>query len=338
MMLRRSVFALVCAAATAAAGSAGAWGSTGHRLVSSLAVQSLPPDLPAFIRSPQAAAQIGELGREPDRSRGAGQPHDADLDPGHFVDVDDQGRILGGPALADLPASREAYAAVLQAAGADINKAGYLPYTIEDGWEQLVKDFAYWRADTVGERTGATPQQRAWFAADRRLREEITIRDLGYWSHFVADGSQPMHVSIHYNGWGAGPNPNNYTQEKIHGPFEGAYVHDNIGAGAVRAAMRPTSVCAGPIQACVSAYLATTQTFVGPVYGLWGTGGFHPGDPRGRAFATERVAAGASELRDLVIKAWQASENATVGYPATPVRDVEAGRAPALFDLLYGND
>ena len=35
----------------------------------------------------------------------------------------------------------------LRAAGTDEYRAGYLPYAIIDGWQQLVMDFAYWRAD-----------------------------------------------------------------------------------------------------------------------------------------------------------------------------------------------
>ncbi len=52
----------------------------------------------------------------------------------------------------------------------------------------------------------------------------VIIRDLGVWSHYIGDGSQPMHVSVHYNGWGNYPNPNGYTMAKIHAYFEGEYV------------------------------------------------------------------------------------------------------------------
>jgi hypothetical protein len=59
-----------------------------------------------------------------------------------------------------------------------------------------------------GAETATTPEERAWFEADRRLREKLTIRDIGIWSHYVGDASQPMHVSVHFNGWGDYPNPN----------------------------------------------------------------------------------------------------------------------------------
>ena len=48
-----------------------AWGATGHRMISQLAIQNLPAEIPAFLRTEKATEFIGELGREPDRSRGA---------------------------------------------------------------------------------------------------------------------------------------------------------------------------------------------------------------------------------------------------------------------------
>ena len=85
-----------------------AWarGATGHRYIGELAVQNFPKEIPAFLRTKQAATEIGLLAQEPDISRNAGQPHDADSDPGHFVDISDDGSILGGPKLSALPATR----------------------------------------------------------------------------------------------------------------------------------------------------------------------------------------------------------------------------------------
>jgi len=91
-------------------------------------------------------------------------------------------------------------------------------------WQQIRKDFAYWRA--------ATPEERTWFEADRRLREKLTIHDIGIWSHYVGDGSQPLHISLHFNGWGDYANPNGYTNsKKIHAYFEGEFVKRNARRG-----------------------------------------------------------------------------------------------------------
>ncbi len=48
-----------------------------------------------------------------------------------------------------------------------------------------------------GAETATTPEERAWFEADRRLREKLTLRDIGIWSHYVGDATQPMHVGFY---------------------------------------------------------------------------------------------------------------------------------------------
>ena len=338
MRLHFLIVSAACAAFGAVAPHAAlAWGSAGHRIIGRLAIQALPADLPAFLRSRESADAIGELAREPDRWRGAGHMHDADRDPGHFVDLDDDGKVLGGPALADLPSTREAYDTVLRGAGSDSWKAGYLPYSIIDGWQQLAKDFAYWRVDKAAARSVANPAHRAWFADDAARREALILRDLGTLAHYVGDGSQPMHVSVHYNGWGSGPNPAGFTENKIHAFFEGEFVHDFVGADAVRADMTPYRDCHCGIEARASGYLAATNATVVPLFRLQKAGGFEDGDARGRAFVAGRLAAGADELRDEVIEAWRASAEGEVGYPALKVSEIISGKLDP-FDALYGTD
>jgi len=330
-------FAAILAGTSGFVGHVLAWGATGHRIIGRLAVEALPPELPSFLRGPAAIEAVGELAREPDRWKGAGKVHDSDRDPGHFLDLGDDGRIFGGPVLAALPATRADYETALRAVGSDSWKAGYLPYSIIGDWQQLAKDFAYWRIDTAAAKTVADPKHRAWFAADAAEREMLIERDLGTLAHYVGDGSQPLHVSIHYNGWGPLPNPEGFTQDRVHGPFEGAFVHDFVKVEAVRAAMVPYRECHCPIEARTQAYLAATGGFVIPFYRLQKAGGFVGGDARGQAFATERLAAGASELRDQVVEAWRASAAGEVGWPAVKVADVEAGRVDP-YDSLYGVD
>ncbi len=338
--MTRSLFARAAGVALAAAltvsGQAHAWESEGHRIISVLGVAQLPAEIPAFLKEPTVIQQMGELGREPDRSRGAGQPHDEDLDPGHFMDVTDDGHGLGGISLTDMPRNRDAYSAALHAAGADLHKGGWLYYNLVDGYEQLSKDFAYWRIDGVGEKRAKDAKQRAWYAMDRKLRELIIIRDLGYWSHFVGDASQPLHASIHYNGWGDFPNPHGYTNERIHSPFEGAFITANVKPAMVQAAMPAPHLCTQPIGKCMGDYLIATNTKVEPLYALWQKGGFQPGDKRGVEFATAAVAEGAAKLRDFVVQAWRDSPNQTVGYPGVKVSAIEAG-AELSWDSIYGN-
>src|SRR5258707_14479028 len=186
---------LVVFGATAPGANVFAWGATGHDWVSGIAIEKLPESVPEFVRMPEAVAEISDRGREPARSKGAGRTHDAERDPGHYIDLDDDGAAMGVVPLRKLPETREEYDTLLRAKGFTQYKAGYLPYSIVDGWQQIRKDFAYWRALTKAIETAATARERAWFEGDRALREQLTLRDIGVWSHYVGDALQPLHVS-----------------------------------------------------------------------------------------------------------------------------------------------
>ena len=107
-----------------------AWGASGHEWISGVAIEKLPDSLPAFVRTPEAAAEIAILGRELDRSKGAGRTHDAERDPGHYVGLADDGKVMGVLSLKDLPSTREDYDTDLRKKGFTQYKAGYLPYSI----------------------------------------------------------------------------------------------------------------------------------------------------------------------------------------------------------------
>ena len=335
----RTAAALACLAiAWTPASGVRAWGATGHRLIGELGVEALPSDLPAFLRDAKTVEAVGELAREPDRWKDSGAVHDTDRDKAHFVDVDDEGKILGGPALAALPATRSDYEAALQKVGTDSYHAGYLPYSIIDGWQQLTKDFAYWRVLTAAIPRERDPVRKAWLERDLARREALTVRDLGVWAHYVGDGSQPMHVSVHFDGWRNYPNPHGYTQDRVHAMFEGAFVRAFVDLGQVRAVMPAASPCPDAIDVCVGRYLASTAGTVEPFYALQKDGAFAGPDPvRGKAFAAQRLAAGAGELRDLIVSAWAASATGSVGYPEVSVEQVVKGGIDP-YERLYGED
>lgn len=334
----RCVSVLAVAALLAAAPSTLlAWGNTGHRMLGEIAMRALPAEMPAFLRTRQAAINVGELSREPDRSKGAGKLHDQDRDAAHFIDLDDDGKLLGGPQMLPLAATRADFETQLRAAGLDQWKVGYLPYSIIDRYQQLTTDFAYWRVLKAAEGNTAWKRNRAWFTADRIRREALILKSVGELSHFVGDGSQPLHVTSHYNGWGDGPNPENYSRARLHGPFESDLVQATVRPADVAAKVAPLHVCNCPIEQRVSGYLLATGKLVIPFYEMEKSGGMVPGDPRGTAFATDRLAAGASELRDVVVEAWRASLNSKIGWKPVSVQDVLAGKVDP-YPALYGVD
>ncbi len=317
-----------------------AWGSDGHTMINRLAAETMPANLPAFVRSHQAIAEIAHLGPEEDRLKGAGTSWDADHDPGHFLDLGDDGTIAGVVRIDALPRSMAAYARALEAAHTDPYRMGFVPYTIMDGYEQLRKDFALWRVDNYLASHALTAAARARFAQERAWRESLTLAEIGTWGHYVADGSQPLHITVHYNGWGHYPNPHGYSEShRIHSMFESEFVAAHVTLAEVRARMTLDAV-AQPgalltqreLAARVGAYLRGSARAVPELYAIEKAGGFEHATPQAVGFTAEQLARGASMLRDLVTLAWNDSLNASVGYPEVPVRDILSGKVAPRGD------
>jgi hypothetical protein len=326
----RSAPAVLCAVLIAAPPPALAWGAQGHRIVNGAAMRALPASVPPFLRTQSAHDEVALLGPEADRVKGAGAPLDDDDDPAHFVDAQDDLTVAGAVKLRALPADRRAYDAALRAARTPTDEwgQGYLPYAIADGWERIVRDFAYWRVDAVGEKSAASLDDRAFFGFDRAVREAVTLRDIGYWGHFVADGSQPLHVSVHFNGWDGAryANPAHYSDSRsIHARFETDLVRAVAGEDFVLARIAAPNPSSAPILTRTGSYLATTAGFVPAVYELEAAGEIDAHGPAASALVLDRLAAGATEMRDLILAAWEDSAGAKVGYPGLAVRDVESG-------------
>ncbi|MBV8489215.1 MAG: hypothetical protein JO199_01705 [Candidatus Eremiobacteraeota bacterium] len=308
-----------------------AWGFTGHRTINLVAMQELPDDVPPFLQTPQAAATIEALGPEMDWLKGSGYSWDHDDDPAHYCDVGDDHKIAGLIALTALPADMEAYAAALAPAQTNPYKEGYLPYSIADGWEALRKDFAYWRAfDYLS--LHAAANERSEFAKAKALRESLVIHDIGVWGHFVGDGSQPLHATVHYN------------DHKIHALFEGAFVRDNVTAAAV-AKLVPSGGPRSGVELIsqrellrqIGVYLLASNAEVPTLYQIARRDGFRKNTPEAVAFATARVADGARELRDLIVEAYDNSAYESVGYPVMPVQSILDGKIVPAFKSFGGD-
>lgn len=272
-----------------------AWGGDGHRMINRLAVTYLPTDVPAFLRNGNALDTMEYLGPEPDRWRNHAEPELGDAQsPEHFIDLE-YADLIG-----TLPRKRYDFVRALaqaQSAHPDVQmtpeKVGLQPYVTEEVWQRL----------KVGMR-----EYRHLLAAgqDTKPAETAVLYYAGWLGHYVADGSQPLHVTIQYNGW-TGPNPNGYTTEhKIHSLFESIFVSQNIKStdlAPLVAAAQPKLL--NDEWTDYLAYLRHSATLVEKTYQLEKAGGFNgAGDPEGKAFAEERLAAGAIELRDMIYTAW----------------------------------
>jgi hypothetical protein len=272
------------------------WGDVGHKMINRLASESLPSDVPAFLRSPEAAAEIEYLGPEPDRWR---SPAEAELSaeqaPDHFIDIE-YADMIG-----KLPRRRYDYIAALMAAEIthpdlarqlDPSKVGFQPYITSEVWERLKAAMREYRSQSARHENTKPVEAAILFYA-------------GWLGHYVGDGSMPLHTSRDFNGWVEKENPNGYTTDHmIHSQFESAFVSANIKPGDVKPLMTPVNPIGDEWDAYM-AYLHHSNSLVERVYQIDKQQGFiGAGTPESKQFTAERLAAGASMLRDLIYAAW----------------------------------
>jgi hypothetical protein len=269
------------------------WGNEGHLYINRVAAQKIPSDMPSFFR--HSVAEITYLGPEPDRWRSQSElTLKNSQEPDHFIDLERVAWLDPFP-----PGRYEFYRRLYEKrAAAAENGDEYLPERV--GLQPYITIEIYDRL-------------KAAFREYRRLRQEnrqtaparrAIVFYAGWLGHYVADGSQPLHTTIHYNGW-IGPNPHGYaTQHGIHGQFESTYVAQNIAAKDFANLVHPPGRLVDPFQQYV-AYLKDSNRLVEKVYELDKAGAL---DGKGSAeafdFTAHRLAAGAQMLLDLWYTAW----------------------------------
>jgi len=291
-----------------AAPQAFAWGSDGHRMIEHAAIVALPADVPAFLKTPQAISTLEYIVVEPDERwrQGDAEPElNAAQAPEHFINLE----------LADLagslPRRRYDFLRALDAAqethpdaAAELTpeKVGLQPWVTNEVWERLKSAFREYRKETAAKQ-------------DAHAVELTIIFYTGWLGHYVGDGSMPLHTTDKYNGW-TGPNPNGYTTEhKIHSQFESAFVHANIVRGDFQSLIPAQPKPIGDEFDDYLAYLRHSNTLVEQTYILYKAGGFTgTGTPEGKAFTDERLAAGATMMRDMIYAAWVQSEQPVREY------------------------
>ncbi len=278
------------------------WGKDGHRMINRVAMEKLPANLPAFLRTPQALATIEFLGPEPDRWRSSVEPElSAAQAPQHFIDLEwaDAVEPKGLPRdrfdfLQDAYAAREKNPQLANQLSP--NHIGLLPWQANEAFERLQNDMHTYRTRLAD-------------------REEVSgaelaiLYDVGVLGHYVGDGSQPLHTTLNYNGWAERDNPHGYTRaHQIHREFETDFVHDNVRIANVAPLVPESpSILRHPFADFV-VYLRATHQQVPAVYELEKVGGFSgKGSAASRAFVAERLANGATMLRDMIVTAWKQS-------------------------------
>jgi hypothetical protein len=299
---RRSVIAAAsCVALAALHGPAGAvlphgpagavlpWGFHGHTMAGHAAARELPAELPAFFRG--AAAQLAYLNPEPDRWRGdtfreLGEAKRYD----HYVDFE----VIPQAALE--AQDRFRYLSLLQDAGIEhpAREAGLLPWRMVELYQSLVVEWRLWHAAT-------DPEIRGFI-------EQRIINDAGILGHYVMDGSNPHHTSVHHDGWRADyPNPRGFTTERgFHSRFESRFVEANVVLDDLLPHIEPSPRQLGDVRTEVLAHLLRAHAQLERLYELDQVEAFgrDTRNPAHKQFAVERLAAGANMLRDLWWSAW----------------------------------
>lgn len=318
--MKKVVLVALTGGAWILAGHGFAWDYEGHRIVNQLALASLPTNFPAFVRAPAAEERIAYLAGEPDRWRNV--PDDLPLVHGngldHYIDLEEL--ALYGLTPQTLPIFRYDFAAKLATTRAfhrdrfpTIDPArnrdhtrewvGFLPWTIVESSARLKSGFSTLKAF---EQYGGTPDEIV-------NAQQDVIYTMGVMGHFVGDGSQPLHLSIHHHGW-VGANPQGYTTNRaIHQLIDGAYL---VKAGGLkletmRGQVQPArTLAAAPdlFFAQVMGYLVETHGQLEPLYQMEKDGKFSAeGDRRleGKAFLEGRLVKAGQMLGDIWNTAWQ---------------------------------
>src|SRR5579863_1817823 len=294
--------------------AASAWGYDGHHIIGVVATEHLPAELPGFLQTQSAKNEIVYLQSEEDRLKigDSEQAWSREWPPDHYLDVDDNGMIGGVVALQSLPATRDDYGQALMNSPKHLDpyNEGFLPYAILEGYEQVRSDFALWREATAALKARPSAANQV----EVQYREALTIHDIGIFSHFVGDGSQPLHVTVHYNGWGPYPNPQGFSTDKsTHSEFESDFVSHFLTPALVSPLVGSASVLDDIPLTDIEHYLADTNAQVVPLYKLKQQGGFDLSDSSSAVhaqavkFTAARLAAAGRMLDSLILTAWQTS-------------------------------
>jgi hypothetical protein len=282
------------------------WGSDGHRMINRLAAAKLPADTPEFLRSAYAQDAMEYYGPEPDRWKSQAEAElSAAGSPEHYIDLE-WADLIGEP----LPRRRYDFVRALAQAQKEHpdlalspEKVGLQPWAATE-WYERVK--------------AAMREYRGLKAAgkDTKPVEAEILFCAGILGHFVGDASNPLHTSIQFNGW-TGANPNGYTTEHhIHGQMESDFVAANVNPYKDVAPLIPAQAkVLNDFFDDYVAYIRHSNTLVEKTYQLEKAGGFDgAGSAESRAFIDERIAAGATELRDVIYTAWVRSADPLPQY------------------------
>ena len=314
----RNLFVLLLVASRA-----WAWDYANHRLLSELAIASLPADFPAFTKTSNAIERIAFLSGEADRWRNSPDLPLRHLNhPDHFFDFEYVEELGLDPAklspfrytFTDQLFTAHAKAGSKIKLGGSAGEAeqttlliGFLPWAITEQYAKLKSSFSYLKT-----------MQEFGSAEEIENAQANVIYNMGFLAHFPGDGSQPLHTTKHYNGW-IGENPNRFTTNGylhawIDGGFLALHPPDRT---AMRARVRPAQSLwnNGPREERADIFQETVNWLraqhveVRPLYEREKQRAFGNGDTKaGVMFLEKQLLSGAHYLGDLWFTAWKEAQ------------------------------
>jgi hypothetical protein len=302
-----------------------AWDYEGHRLVNQLGLASLPKDFPAFAMTPDAQERIAFLAGEPDRWRNTQNLELKHANgPDHYIDLEELPLYDLKPEtlpplrydfMAQIARSRAAHPDKFPPIDAAKNSdhtrelSGFLPYTMTEYYAKLKSEFSYLKAF---ESAGGTPAEIANAQAN-------IVYTMGVMGHFYGDASQPLHTTMHFNGW-AGANPNHYTTDThFHSLIDGGYIFKagiEADLDAMKKKMHPAQIItfngqpaqSNQVFSVVVAFLVEQNKQVEPTYQMEKDHKFSgEGEVglQGKPFIEGQLMKGGQFLADIWYSAWQ---------------------------------
>ncbi len=316
--------AIAALASSLVVSSASGWDYEGHRIVNRIALAALPPDFPGFVRAPEAAERIAFLSGEPDRWRSTPDlPLKHCASPDHYLDYEQIAMAGLDPVKVppmryvfamDFAAGRKAHEAAFEPINEEKNTArtdewpGFVPWAITEQYGKLKSGFSYLKAyEALG-----TPEEVA------NARANI-IYVMGVMGHYVGDTAQPLHMTIHHNGW-VGPNPESYTKwAGFHAWIDGGFIakagitaEDLVKRAAPARAWTLAPATGKGTDAMfgkVMEYAAAQHPLVERIYALEKAGAFKSEGAEksveGRRFIEDRLLTGGQTLATIWITAWK---------------------------------
>lgn len=338
-----------------------AWDYAGHRIVNQAGLASLPADFPAFVREPANAERIAFLAGEPDTWRNITDPSLANgVNMDHYLDLEELADAGLDPTqvselryqfalqfAAGRAAHPDRFPAIDPAKNKDHSREwpGFAPWAIVEDYGKLKSGFSYLK--TLREFPDVVkPEEIANIQAS-------VINVMGQMGHFVGDGAQPLHATVHHHGW-VGANPDGYsTWYGIHAWIDGGLIAKaGITASQITprvAPAQPLSLAArpdgrDPMFAAVMDYFIATQKLVVPLYQLEKAGklgndrltvlpdGQTHAEPRplsgeGKAFIETQLLRGGQMLGAIWLTAWRSAPPDT--YLRTQLLKRQPASAPA---------